>query len=209
MRPTRIPEPQAQLGVHARRAVRAPALGVDPRDDRAEDFVAESPLALRTSAPGIKAGVGDAKHAAGGAHRGLLALDEPEHRYRLRLPLSWAKKAAAFFRMSRSSTRTLFSRRSRRSSSRSSVVRPSSRLPLSRSTCLSQCRSDSVAMPSSGDRRQGLAARAIQPDRVFPELPGIGLATLGHVDLLGVALRHTISGDPRKRVNSTLAQPCG
>ena len=95
LRPTRIPEPQAQLGVHARRAVRAPALGVDPRDDRAEDFVAESPLALRTSAPGIEASVGDAKHAAGGAHRGLLALDEPEHRYRLRLPLSWAKKAAA------------------------------------------------------------------------------------------------------------------
>src|SRR5204863_3411633 len=50
---------------------------------------------------------------------GLLHRDEPKS-YRL----CFAKKAAAFFRMSRSSARIRFSLRSRASSSRSAVVRP-------------------------------------------------------------------------------------
>lgn len=49
-------------------------------------------------------------------------------------PVSLAKKPATFFRISRSSRRIRFSRRRRRSSSRSSVVRPSERRPVARST---------------------------------------------------------------------------
>jgi hypothetical protein len=54
--------------------------------------------------------------------------------------VSRANQAAAFLSISRSSRRTLFSLRSRRSSSRSSVVSPSSRLPSSRSACFAQLR---------------------------------------------------------------------
>src|SRR5207244_12372986 len=57
-------------------------------------------------------------------------------------PVSRANQAAAFFKISRSSRRTLFSRRSRRSSSRSSVVRPSWRWPSSRSAWATQLRID-------------------------------------------------------------------
>src|SRR2546428_721922 len=118
---------QAELGVDPRRTVRAATVLMDLADDRGEHLVAKSPLALGPGAPGVEAALGNAEHAAGGADRGLLARDEPEHRYRLRLPLSPAKKAAAFFRMSRSWSSTRFSRRRRRSSSRRSLVRPSVR----------------------------------------------------------------------------------
>ena len=59
-----------------------------------------------------------------------------------------AKKAAAFFRISRSSRRTLFSLRSLRSSSRSSVVRPA-RSPTSMSACTTQRRSESGGVPTA------------------------------------------------------------
>ena len=70
--------------------------------------------------PGVKARAADVEHAAHRLDRvlGLLRRDEPEDHHRVSLSL--AKKAAAFFRISRSSVRIRFSRRSRRSSSRSS-----------------------------------------------------------------------------------------
>lgn len=57
--------------------------------------------------------------------------------------------AAAFFRISRSSRRSRFSRRRRTSSLRSSLVKPSLRRPLSRASCLTQWRSDSAETPRS------------------------------------------------------------
>jgi hypothetical protein len=54
--------------------------------------------------------------------------------------VSRANQTAAFRRISRSSRSALFSRRRRRTSSRSSVVRPSARRPASRSACRSQFR---------------------------------------------------------------------
>jgi hypothetical protein len=62
--------------------------------------------------------------------------------------LSEAKKAAAFFKISRSSASTLTSRRRRRSSSRSAEVRPSA-LPSSTSIWRLQLRSDCGEHPSS------------------------------------------------------------
>jgi len=59
-----------------------------------------------------------------------------------------AKKVAAFFKISRSSRKRAFSRRSRRSSSRSSLVSPS-RLPSSISLWRTQRRNDSGATTNS------------------------------------------------------------
>src|SRR5690606_12195313 len=78
---------------------------------------------------------------------GLLTLHKPKHSYRVR-SVSLAKKAAAFFRISRSSRRIFTSRRSRCSSSRSCVVKPS-RSPASISACRTHLRSDSKAIPRS------------------------------------------------------------
>src|SRR5437667_3941658 len=85
-------------------------------------------------AQGVVVRVADRAHRRLHAH---LAAPLPEG-YRRVLE----NQAAAFFRMSRSSRRTLFSRRSRRSSSRSSVVRPSWRWPSSRSAWATQLRID-------------------------------------------------------------------
>ena len=87
-----------------------------------------------------------------------------------RVSLSLAKKAAAFFKMSRSSARIRFSRRSRRSSSRSSVVRPSAS-PSSTSTWRDQLRSDCSEQPSSrASCGIGRPLDLQQPDRLGPEL---------------------------------------
>ena len=60
-----------------------------------------------------------------------------------------AKKAAALFRISRSIRSVWFSRRNRASSSLSSVLRPSGRLPSSRSACLTQLRRVTSEIPRS------------------------------------------------------------
>jgi hypothetical protein len=78
---------------------------------------------------------------------GLLRRDEPEDHRRVSLSCL-AKKAAAFLKISRSSVSVLTSRRSRRSSSRSSEVRPSA-LPSSTSSWLAQFLSDCGEHPSS------------------------------------------------------------
>ena len=79
--------------------------------------------------------------------------------------LSRAKKAAAFLRISRSSRRILFSLRRRRSSSRSSVLRPS-RSPASTSLCRSQFRSVNVA-------RRGLRDLALRQAAAPQEAHGL------------------------------------
>src|SRR5207247_4748503 len=70
---------------------------------------------------------------------GLVVRHEPEDLGGFE-SVSLANQAAAFRKISRSSRRTLFSRRSLLSSSRSSVVSPSERRPSSRSACLTQFR---------------------------------------------------------------------
>src|SRR5215207_10320291 len=146
------PDPDAvghpQLGVDHGRSVDLAVLAVDLADALAQPLVLERPRGRLASGPGVIARPRDLQHAA---HRldgvlGPLRGDEPEHRHRV--PLSLAKKAAAFFKISRSSARIRFSRRSRRSSSRSSLLRPSRR-PSSMSIWRAQLRSDCGETPSS------------------------------------------------------------
>ena len=112
----------------------------------------------------------------------LLRRDKPEpHR------LCFAKKAAAFFRISRSSCRMRFSLRRRLSSSRSAVVSAPA-LPFSGSAraCSTQFRSDdSVRSRSRAAGAHALALFQDQPDGARLELvsetaPGAAGLRVGH-----------------------------
>src|SRR5215218_5353685 len=137
-----------QLGMHARRPVDLAVVLVDLADPDGQPLVLERPLAGLACLPGVKARTADLQGAAHDRDRvlGLLRGDEPEHAHRLRS--SDAKKAAAFFKFSRSSVTTRSSRRKRRSSSRSSELRPAA-LPSSTSSWRAQLRSDCGEQPSS------------------------------------------------------------
>src|ERR1700735_3958330 len=108
-------------------------------DERAETCVFEGMQRRASGAPCVVAALGNTQHATQrrNAVLGLLRPDEREsHRFSL------AKKAAAFFNISRSSLRTRFSLRSRESSSRSSLVSaPAGPRPASISACFTQAAS--------------------------------------------------------------------
>src|SRR5689334_23390192 len=110
--------------VDAAGAIGATALAVDPPHLLGQPGVRERTVGRRALLPGMEPRAGDAEHTAERLDgvAGLLRSDEPVDRYRL--SLSRAKKAAAFFKMSRSSRNTLTSRPRRRSSSRPSPERP-------------------------------------------------------------------------------------
>src|SRR5689334_7590892 len=142
----------AQLRVHSRTAVPAPTLRMNRCDLHRQPLIALRPRGRRPLLPGIAARPGDPEHLAqrGYGEAGLLRRDEAELH-----SLSLAKKAVAFFRMSRSIRRRLFSRRSCASSSRSLVVSaPAGPRPASISACRTHRRS-AVSVRSS--------SRAIAP----------------------------------------------
>src|SRR5262249_14992903 len=106
--------PSDQLGVDAGAAVTGLDLGVDRPDFHEQSVAALLPGAGGTAAPGVVAGGGNPERFAEQAHGPPLPvlLDEAEGH-----SASLAKNAAAFFKMSRSAWRRLFSARRRRSSS--------------------------------------------------------------------------------------------
>src|ERR1700674_2761492 len=91
--------------------------------------------------PGVVATGRDFQYAAHGGDPvdGLIRVHELERRDGVE-PVSVANQAAAFDSISRSSRSTRFSRRSRLSSARSSVVKPSLRKPSSRAACWTHLR---------------------------------------------------------------------
>ena len=103
-----------EVAVHARAAIGAVRQREGRADMRQIDHVLLLAQASRPFLPGEEAALADPQGTAHPADRdaGLLRLDEAEGH---RLP-SFAKKAAAFFRMSRSCFSTAFSRRNRFSS---------------------------------------------------------------------------------------------
>ncbi len=117
--------------------------------------------------PRVVAAGGDAQHAAqrGDRMRGLMDSHEVDSFGGIE-PVCRANQAAPFFRISRSSRSVLFSRRNRRSSSRSSVVRPSERRPLSRAAGVPQIRIDYAVGSNFSANSSGLRpARAISTIR--------------------------------------------
>src|SRR5262245_60102565 len=120
--------------------------------------------------------------------------------------VSIAKKVAARLRMSRSSRSTLFSRRNRRSSSRSSVVNPS-RSPASTAACPTQRRTAVLAQVElAADRRQRPLAPPHQGNDLSLELrrerPALSpacpvpLRLLPHLDSLHVGSRPHLECPP-------------
>src|SRR2546427_5011378 len=128
-----------ELGVEARRAVRAARILVRGLELRGEHEVLLGARRERPVDGGIEAARRDFEETTHGSNamHGLVRPHEPERFGGVRFD-SWTDQAANFFRISRSSRSTLFSRRSCASSARSSVVSPSLRLPSSRSACLTQ-----------------------------------------------------------------------
>src|SRR5437870_5282076 len=136
-------------------AVALLAGGVDGGDLDGEALRVLGPRRDRARAPRVESGAGHLQDGAQTLHRevGLLLQDEGEPH-----PCSLTKKAVAFFRMSRSICSRFTSRRSRASSSRSSVVSaPARPRPASTSACRTHARS-AVSVRSS--------SRAIAP-RLF------------------------------------------
>ncbi|HEX2877619.1 MAG TPA: PAS domain S-box protein [Polyangiaceae bacterium] len=128
-----------QLLVHARAAINLPASLVHRCDGDRKLRVGLHASRLWSLLPSVEAAAGDAQHAAHRVHgEGHLLGDESELH-----SLSFAKKVAAAFKMSRSWASRLFSRRRRVSSSRSAVVSASGGpLPASTSARLTHSRSE-------------------------------------------------------------------
>src|SRR5690606_20738731 len=139
---------EPKLCVDAWAAVGAVAALVRFSDEPTEPLVLDGSLRWFPVAPGVVAAPGDPQDAAHDAHSvvGLLAVDEPVGY--LRPLVSSAKKTAAFFRISRSSRKTLFSRRRRLSSALSSLSSPG-RAPLAMSERFTHSRSELLLTPNS------------------------------------------------------------
>ena len=99
LRPTRIPQREAQLRVDPGRAIDLPLRRVDRLDLFKQPRVLERPVRRRAALPIVEAGAVDLQRPA--HHRdwvvGLLRGDEQEH-LAYRPSVSLAKKAAAFFK---------------------------------------------------------------------------------------------------------------
>src|SRR5712691_13411157 len=127
-------------------------VGLAARSVRGSNLDFERGIFLRpeteaTPAPGVEARGRDQQRPAQHSHgvRRLLRLDEPELHW-----LSFAKKAAAFFSISRSIRSCRASRRSATSSARSAVVRsPLPPPPASIPDCATQLRTADAVRPRS------------------------------------------------------------
>ena len=147
-----------ELGVDPRTYIAPAAEGMDSSHPPDESVVGHVPRGRGSLEPGIEAAGGEAQHTTHRPNRklGLVPPHELEPRPGIEL-LSRANQAAAFLRISRRTLSCLLSRRRRRSSSRSSDVRPSDREPSSRPACFSQFRivcavGSNSSASSSGDR---------------------------------------------------------
>ena len=122
---------------------------MDPADPLGQRRVLDRTAALTVGLPGVVARARHTKHAAQPGDRvvGRLRVDQRQ-RLAHRRSVSRAKKATAFFKMSRSSSTMRTRRRRRRSSSCSAVVSPSASLA-STAACLRYNRNVSPLTPSS------------------------------------------------------------
>ena len=157
-----------EILVNARAAVPLPALVERGPHQDAQTAIGLRVRGLRSTARGVEAARRDLQVLTELRDRelGLLRVDPGEH-------YAWclAKKAAAFFRMSRSMRNSRLSLRSCASSARSSVVRPVRPFVRSARACRTQLRQRRRRqIELAGDRADRLAFVQDQPDGAGPEL---------------------------------------
>ena len=130
-----------EFGLDSGTPVRVARTSVDGFDAIAQRNVALFARGRRTKEPRIVPAGGDPKRTAhrGNTVLGLIALHESEGLFGS-VSVSRANQAAAFDKISRSIVSCFTFLRNMKSSVRSSLVRPSVRLPASRSACLIQLR---------------------------------------------------------------------
>ena len=172
--------------MHSRHAVRPARLLVDRPDAFEQCRIRSCSRRRLTLKPRVVPARGNLQQAA--HHRdpadGLVFAHEPEGFFGVDC-VSCANQTAAFLNISRSSRSVRFSRRSRTSSSCSSVVRPSVRLPSSRSACRAQKRIDCAVGSNSRDSAAGDRPDRDQLDHPSTELrrvrgSGVAQLLLGH-----------------------------
>src|SRR5216683_2348356 len=137
----------AQLDMDPGAAVAAATLAINRRNFEPQPLIFLAMLGGRPFTPGVVSRARDFEYPAHQRHRiaGLLPCDKSESH-----SLSLAKKAVAFFRISRSSRSRRFSRRSSTNSSRSLRFNaPSAPRPASTSACSTQRLSAVSPIPSS------------------------------------------------------------
>ena len=122
---------------------------------------------------------------------------------RTQVSVSRANQAAAFARISQSILSRRFSRRRRRGSARSSVLRPSSRLPRSRSSCLTRLRMAWTVGSNSLASASQAAAGTNKVHHLLTGRPPDRSTGSGHVTLLSNTKEITC---PLKQVNSRLSR---
>ena len=144
-----------QLRVNPGRSVRPSAAFVNRPHARAQRLVRGLARRALTCTPRVVPARGDSEHSGhrGDSKLGLIRSHEP-----VDLPgtVPRANQAVAFAKISRSSRSRRFSRRRRRSSSRSAVLGPSPRRPSSRSPCTTQLRIACAVGSNSRDNSSGL-----------------------------------------------------
>ena len=160
-----------QLRVNPGRSVCPSAAFVNRPHARAQRLVRGLACRALTGAPRVVPARGDSEDRASsrsernfGGHRGdsKLGLIRSHEPVDLRGTVPRANQAVAFAKISRSSRSRRFSRRRRRSSSRSAVLGPSPRRPSSRSPCTTQLRIACAVGSNSRDNSSGL--RPVSPE---------------------------------------------
>src|SRR5690606_30751729 len=154
-------------------------------DQLGEPAVLDGACSVGAHEPGVVAAGGNAQQPSHGRDRvlGLVRLHEPERRFGVDA-VSSANQAAAFFRISRSSRSTRFSRRNRASSSRSELVSPSSRRPSSRSAWRTQLRIACEDGSNSRDNSSGVRPARTISTSCRRNSGGYGGFPFGIVDIL-------------------------
>ena len=184
----------AEIGMDVRAPVPTMRLTKERLNAIAKQQVTLPTLRRRAFAPGIVAARGDLEHTAehGNGVVGLIRLHESEDLFGTAF-VSLANQAAAFERISASSFKRLFSRRRSVSSLCSSVVKPSSRRPESRSSCLSQFMIDWRATVNSSER-EFMLRPARTRSRILRRNSG---GYVGRLDMLdSFAVRTKVSTEP-------------
>ena len=142
---------EPQLGVDPAGAIGAVRRGVDPVDLLGQPRVRQRPVRRRATLPIMEAGAVHFQHAAHHSPPPGSSPSQPRSARRslLRLAGFPGEKSGRLLEDLALHPQRLISRRNRASSSRSSLERPSGRLPSSRSACLTQLRNVTSEIPRS------------------------------------------------------------
>ncbi len=191
-----------QLGANPGRPMGPAGAGMDGLDLLRQLRIPPRPGRYRALQPRMEPARGECAQPAHRGHKvtGPVHPLRPRRLRRHRVGLPGDTSAAAFARISRPILSRRFSLRSRRSSSRSGLVRPSPRRPSSRSACRTRLRVLSAAGSNSRASESGLRPARYRLHHLPPELRRIRFSRLRH-------RRHLLLHPKASGVHESVATP--